>query len=94
MSDGDEYEYGDRDGITCPRCQGDGTVDCHCGGDLCVCLNYGERDCPTCGGDGEVSEERHNQYRESEREAHAAMRRIWEAAEQAKGPPSEESGPR
>ena len=36
------------EGITCPRCMGNRTVDCHCGGDLCVCENYGERDCPTC----------------------------------------------
>ncbi|QIF82488.1 hypothetical protein [Brevundimonas sp. 'scallop'] len=77
MSDGDEYEYDDRDGITCPRCQGDGTVDCHCGGDLCVCENYGERDCPVCGGDGEVSEMVEAQYEESRRQAYEAMRKVW-----------------
>jgi hypothetical protein len=36
----------------CEDCQGLGTVNCYCGGDLCVCLNYGEKDCPTCGGSG------------------------------------------
>ncbi|MGX1693184.1 hypothetical protein [Brevundimonas naejangsanensis] len=73
-----DFDYGDDDSVTCPRCSGGGTVDCHCGGDLCVCENYGERDCPTCHGEGEVSSERHDRYRQSEREAHEAMRRIWE----------------
>jgi len=80
MSDFTEDYDDDRDGIPCPRCQGGGTVDCHCGGDLCVCLNYGERDCPTCYGEGEVSEELHARYRESERAAHAAMQRFWAEA--------------
>lgn len=75
MSEAEDYDD-DRDGITCPRCQGDGTVDCHCGGDLCVCLNYGERDCPACYGEGEVSEERHARYLENQRQAHAAMKAI------------------
>lgn len=76
--DYDDYEPDDdRDGFPCPRCQGGGTVDCHCGGDLCVCLNYGERDCPTCHGEGDVSEERYARYRESERRAHEAMREAW-----------------
>ncbi len=75
----DEYDfyYASDDGVTCPRCQGGGSVDCHCGGDLCVCENYGERDCPTCLGEGEVSPERRDRYLQSEREAHEAMRRIW-----------------
>ncbi|URI15927.1 hypothetical protein [Brevundimonas albigilva] len=74
--DVDEYDD-DRDGVICPRCLGDGTVDCHCGGDLCVCDNYGERDCPVCHGEGEVSEEREAKYLESRRKAHEAMQRIW-----------------
>lgn len=32
----------------CDTCQNLGIVDCHCGGDLCVCLNYGEKPCPDC----------------------------------------------
>ncbi len=74
----DEYDFRDDDGVACPRCYGGGTVDCNCGGDLCVCENYGERDCPTCHGEGEVSSERHDRYCQSERDAHEAMRRIWE----------------
>lgn len=79
MSDHEhDFDYDDDQSVTCPRCSGGGSVDCHCGGDLCVCENYGERDCPTCHGEGAVSTERYDQYRQSEREAHEAMRRIWE----------------
>lgn len=60
MADDDDrfYDYcdGPRDGyVLCPRCDGHQTVNCHCGGDLCVCENYGEKPCPFCGGeyDGE-----------------------------------------
>ena len=56
---------------------GDGTVDCHCGGDLCICENYGERDCPTCDGEGEVSGERESQYFENLRLAREAMKRVF-----------------
>lgn len=38
----------DDDDEWCDTCQGLGSVDCLCGGDLCVCLNYGERPCPDC----------------------------------------------
>lgn len=73
-----EYEYDDRDeGVICPRCMGDGSVSCHCGGDLCVCDNYGERDCPVCFGEGDVSREREGQYLKAEGEAMAAMRAAW-----------------
>lgn len=81
-------DYDDRDGIVCPRCMGDGSVDCHCGGDLCVCENYGERDCPTCSGEGIVSEEREARYFESQREAMAAYGRVFaEPQEPPNGPP-------
>jgi hypothetical protein len=36
------------------RCGGLGILDCHCGGDLCVCHNHGEVECygcPDCEGD-------------------------------------------
>jgi hypothetical protein len=30
------------------RCGGMGTLDCRCGGDLCVCHNHGETECFGC----------------------------------------------
>ncbi len=36
------------------RCGGSGVLDCHCGGDQCVCHNHGEVECfgcPDCQGD-------------------------------------------
>lgn len=77
MTAPEDYDDDDRDGITCPRCMGDRTVDCHCGGDLCVCDNYGERDCPLCHGEGAVSEEREQQYLEGRRQMAEAMQRVW-----------------
>lgn len=77
MSDAD-YEYDhEPDGIVCPRCSGGGSVDCYCAGDFCCCSNHGERDCPTCGGDGEVSEQVEEQYLENERQMHAAFTAVW-----------------
>lgn len=70
-------DWDDDGSVICPRCMGDRTVDCHCGGDLCICENYGERDCPTCDGEGVVSTERDEQYAESRRQAHAAMKRVF-----------------
>lgn len=32
----------------CERCHNTGELDCHCGGDLCVCTNYGTYPCPDC----------------------------------------------
>lgn len=57
-----EFEDFDEDYRLCPRCSGFGTIDCHCGGDLCVCENYGERDCPLCYGEGEVSDAVRDRY--------------------------------
>ena len=58
MSQHDDYDY-DYDDLNeaevCPRCDGDGEVNCYCGGDLCVCENYGERACPRCHGEGYVA---------------------------------------
>lgn len=75
----DDYDH--EEGIVCPHCMGDGSVDCHCGGDLCVCENYGERDCPVCYGEGEVTEKREAEYLESRRQAHAVMRKVWGSAQ-------------
>jgi hypothetical protein len=55
-------DFDDEEMVTCPRCMGLGSIDCHCGGDLCVCENYGERPCPTCHGRNEVSLDRYERY--------------------------------
>lgn len=52
--DRQQFEHGhadDDDGAPewCETCNNMGTIDCHCGGDLCVCFNYGEMPCPDCG---------------------------------------------
>lgn len=73
MTDMDDLypdEYGDD--FPCPRCDGWGHVDCYCGGDLCVCDNYGEMTCPACGGEGSVSEAQHEKYLAAQREWLAA----------------------
>lgn len=77
----DDYDDFYDDGLpSCPHCNGDGYVNCHCGGDLCVCENYGEAPCPVCFGEGEVSEARYQQYMDNLRK-HAEMRRAALAAE-------------
>ncbi len=82
------YDYFDRppDGyVLCPRCDGHQTVNCHCGGDLCVCENYGEKPCPFCGGeyDGEgyVTKERADIYIAKQAEYVKAFRDGWAKAE-------------
>jgi len=68
--------------VLCPRCDGHQEVACHCGGDLCVCENYGDMPCPFCGGEygggGYVpKDDRYDRYvkRQAEMVAafHAAM---------------------
>ena len=34
----------------CDLCQNSGYVECYCGGDICICENNGERECPRCRG--------------------------------------------
>lgn len=82
------YDYcnGPPDGyVLCPRCDGHQTVNCHCGGDLCVCENYGEKPCPFCGGeyDGEgyVTKERADIYIAKQAEYVKAFRDGWAKAE-------------
>ncbi len=36
------------DGFTPLTCDGWGSIPCRCGGDLCVCWNRGELECPGC----------------------------------------------
>ena len=35
----------------CEHCYGTGTLDCLCGGDLCICERNGEYECPFCHGE-------------------------------------------
>jgi hypothetical protein len=37
----------------CEHCHNTGSLDCHCGGDLCVCENHGEYPCPHCRGEND-----------------------------------------
>ncbi len=32
----------------CEECHNTGELDCYCGGDICVCTNYGTYPCPKC----------------------------------------------
>lgn len=41
----------------CEHCHNTGSLDCYCGGDLCVCENYGEYPCPYCEGNDFACEE-------------------------------------
>jgi hypothetical protein len=56
-------------------------VPCHCGGDLCVCENYGYAPCPVCGGEGDVTAERYDRYEANQRRNAEISRRIWEVME-------------
>lgn len=73
-----EFEPDIHDGyVICPRCNGDQVVNCHCGGDLCVCDNEGEMPCPFCGGEyggeGYVSQEKCDAYLKRQAEFRAAV---------------------
>lgn len=41
----------------CEECHGTGEKDCYCGGDLCVCDNFGTYECPACQGLGEIDDD-------------------------------------
>lgn len=64
--------------VLCPRCDGHQEVACHCGGDLCVCENYGEMPCPLCGGEyggeGYVAKEKADAYLKRHAEIYDAFR--------------------
>ena len=70
-----DYEY-QSDLVICPRCNGDGEVNCYCAGDLCLCENHGDAPCPVCHGEGEVTEERNERYLANEREMMEAFRQF------------------
>lgn len=76
--------YEDPDVATCPKCGGMGSVPCYCGGDLCVCENYGEKDCALCGGEGDVTGEVHDRYVKAEAEGIRQMRALWAEIEKSK----------
>ncbi len=78
-------EYDEAEFVTCPRCSGFGTVDCHCGGDQCFCDNHGDAPCLVCYEEGEVTTERWDQYMEAQRQHMAEMQRVWDAARQTEG---------
>lgn len=67
--------------VLCPRCDGHQEVPCYCGGDFCICENYGDKPCPLCGGayggEGYVSEERAEQYLRKQAEFHAVIRPLF-----------------
>jgi hypothetical protein len=45
------HQDGDRHWHEAPerdRCGGSGAMRCYCGGDFCVCANFGEIDCMGC----------------------------------------------
>ena len=89
MSEADEYiddGWSDGDATQCPKCNGDGIVDCYCGGDLCVCTNYGEKDCGLCYGEGFVSEERAAAYLKRAREIAQAFAEGFKKAQEAEPP--------
>lgn len=48
--DDDRYDFDPHgsDDEWCEHCQNTGELDCHCGGDLCVCENGGTYPCPHC----------------------------------------------
>jgi RecJ-like exonuclease len=73
-SEDQDYDYDDAFGTPCPHCNGDGEVNCHCGGDLCLCENHGDAPCPVCFGEGEVSEATYDRYEEGRRKHVAALR--------------------
>lgn len=44
-----DYDEDDCAEEWCATCHNTGEIDCHCGGDLCVCRNNGSYPCPDCG---------------------------------------------
>jgi hypothetical protein len=68
----------------CPHCNGTGEVTCHCGGDLCICENYGDAPCPVCQGTGSVSGTVYENYLKRQAEAHAVLAPILKAAQEGK----------
>lgn len=91
MSEDMEHYFDDEnEGPPCPKCDGQRTVNCHCGGDFCFCENDGERDCPLCYGEGVASPERAERYLQFQREMYDVMRKGLELEKpKPEGPPHE-----
>jgi len=79
MSENRDYDDFIDDGplVVCPRCNGDGSVSCYCGGDQCYCDNQGDAPCPTCHEEGKVTEEVYERYIQREREVYMFMKEIF-----------------
>ena len=77
-SDYDDFDFID-DGhlVVCPRCNGDGSVNCYCGGDQCYCDNQGDAPCPICYEEGEVTNEVYEWYIQRQRDSHVFMKEIF-----------------
>ena len=73
MSDPYDY-YEDDDYQICPRCNGDGEINCYCAGDFCICDNHGEAPCPLCHGEREVTDKIADKYLKREAEFMEVMR--------------------
>jgi hypothetical protein len=74
--DYDAYMYDDilpEGMVVCDRCNGDGEVDCRCGGDLCFC-GEGEVTCPVCHGEEYITKERWEKRAAAHREI---MKALW-----------------
>ena len=83
----DDYDWRQDEedkGPPCPKCDGWCQVTCHCGGDLCVCDNNGEKDCPLCYGEGVAEPARAEMYLKHQREMHESMKKHWDALEAEK----------
>lgn len=56
----------------CDRCNGDGTVNCYCAGDFCLCGAESDKPCPVCGGEfgteGYITKELAEKRAKSQRE--------------------------
>lgn len=68
----------------CPHCHATGEVNCHCGGDLCICENYGDAPCPVCQGQQTVSGAVYESYFKKAKENRAALAPILLAAQEGK----------
>jgi len=47
--------------LYCDACCNTGELDCHCGGDLCICDRHGTYECPHCEG-GRLDDDEYPDY--------------------------------
>ena len=67
----DEWPEG---AVVCDRCNGEGEVDCRCGGDFCCCGANDELTCPVCHGEEYITKERWEKRAKAHREI---MEALW-----------------